>query len=440
MKYYLAIDIGASSGRHIIGYMDNGELKLEEIYRFKNGPVSFNNHLIWDIDYLFDEVKEGIKIAIEKYKDIVSMSIDTWAVDYVLLENDKTIYPVYAYRDDRTDLSVKEVSKIMKYEDMYKITGCQFQKFNTVFQLYRDKMEGRLDKATDFLMIPEYLIYRLTGKKVKEITNASTTGIYDYNKKEYSDVIIDKLGLKKSLFKEVIGSYETVGYFTKEIEDEVKGNILVKLCATHDTGSAVEGIKLKDNSIYISSGTWSLLGVKRDELLISDESFKYNYSNELGPTYVRLQKNIMGLWITQNLKKELNKGFVELADMAEESTYNELFNVNDDRFFSPTNTKDSIIGYFKEKNMELPKNDKDIIRSTYRSLAYSYKEAIDELETITNNKYDYLYIVGGGAQNKFLNKCIMEFIKNKEIIILPIEATSIGNLHVQMESDNEKRS
>ena len=434
MKYYLAIDIGASSGRHIIGYMDNGELKLEEIYRFKNGPVSFNNHLIWDIDYLFDEVKEGIKIALEKYKDIVSMSIDTWGVDYVLLENDKTIYPVYTYRDDRTDESVKEVSKIMKYEDMYKITGCQFQKFNTVFQLYRDKMDGRLDKATDFLMIPEYLIYRLTGKKVKEITNASTTGIYDYNKKEYSDVIIDKLGLKKSLFKEVIGSYETVGYFTKEIEDEVKGNILVKLCATHDTGSAVEGIKLKDNSIYISSGTWSLLGAKRDELLISDESFKYNYSNELGPTYVRLQKNIMGLWITQNLKKELNKGFVELANMAEESTYNELFNVNDDRFFSPTNTKDSIIGYFKEKNMELPKNDNDIIRSTYRSLAYSYKEAIDELETITNNKYDYLYIVGGGAQNKFLNKCIMEFIKNKEIIILPIEATSIGNLHVQMES------
>ena len=430
----VSIDIGASSGRHIIGYMDNGELKLEEIYRFKNGPVSFNNHLIWDIDYLFDEVKEGIKIALEKYKDIVSMSIDTWGVDYVLLENDKTIYPVYTYRDDRTDESVKEVSKIMKYEDMYKITGCQFQKFNTVFQLYRDKMDGRLDKATDFLMIPEYLIYRLTGKKVKEITNASTTGIYDYNKKEYSDVIIDKLGLKKSLFKEVIGSYETVGYFTKEIEDEVKGNILVKLCATHDTGSAVEGIKLKDNSIYISSGTWSLLGAKRDELLISDESFKYNYSNELGPTYVRLQKNIMGLWITQNLKKELNKGFVELANMAEESTYNELFNVNDDRFFSPTNTKDSIIGYFKEKNMELPKNDNDIIRSTYRSLAYSYKEAIDELETITNNKYDYLYIVGGGAQNKFLNKCIMEFIKNKEIIILPIEATSIGNLHVQMES------
>ena len=435
MKYYLAIDIGASSGRHIIGYLDNDELKLEEIYRFKNGPKEMDGHLVWDIDYLFNEVKTGIKEALKKYPKIESMSIDTWGCDYVLLNSDETIYPVYAYRDSRTEDAVNEASKLMKYEEMYRITGCQFQVFNTVFQLFSDKIKGRLDKATDFLMIPEYLMYKLTGIKMHEITKASTTGLFDYKKKEYSKEIISKLGLKESLFKKVYGSYEKVGYFTKEIESEVGGNILVRLCATHDTGSAVEGIRLKDNSIYISSGTWSLLGTKRNELLVSDKGYKYNYSNELGPNYVRFQKNIMGLWITQNLKKEFNKDFIELAKMASNSSYNEIYDVNDDRFFSPNDTKDSIIGYFKDNNMPLPENDNDIIRTTYRSLAYSYKKAIEELEEITNNKYDNLYIVGGGAQNKFLNNSINEFIKDKEIIILPIEATSIGNINVQMEAN-----
>ena len=435
MKYYLAIDIGASSGRHIIGYLDNDELKLEEIYRFKNGPKEMDGHLVWDIDYLFNEVKTGIKEALKKYSKIESMSIDTWGCDYVLLNSDETIYPVYAYRDSRTEDAVNKASNLMKYEEMYKITGCQFQVFNTVFQLFSDKIKGRLDKATDFLMIPEYLMYKLTGIKMHEITNASTTGLFDYKKKEYSKEIISKLGLKESLFKKVYGSYEKVGYFTKEIESEVGGNILVRLCATHDTGSAVEGIRLKDNSIYISSGTWSLLGTKRNELLVSDKGYKYNYSNELGPNYVRFQKNIMGLWITQNLKKEFNKDFIELAKMASNSSYNEIYDVNDDRFFSPNDTKDSIIGYFKDNNMPLPENDNDIIRTTYRSLAYSYKKAIEELEEITNNKYDNLYIVGGGAQNKFLNNSINEFIKDKEIIILPIEATSIGNINVQMEAN-----
>ena len=298
MKYYLAIDIGASSGRHIIGYKDeNSNIKMEEIYRFKNGVVKQNNHLIWDIDYLFKEIKEGIKIAINKYQNIESLSIDTWGVDYVLLQNDKIIYPCYAYRDGRTKSRINEVHNIIPFEKLYELTGSQFQEFNTIYQLYDDKMNHRLDNVTDFLMIPEYFIYRLTGKKVKEYTNASTTGMMDEKNNIYSNEILEKLGFERKLFKELNKPGTIVGDFNNDIQKEVGGNIKVVLCATHDTASAVEGIDMKENSPYISSGTWSLLGLKLKKCITSLEAQKANYSNEYGPNYIRFQKNIMGLWL-----------------------------------------------------------------------------------------------------------------------------------------------
>ena len=431
MKYYLAIDIGASSGRHIIGFMDGTEIKTIEVYRFSNGVSELDGHLIWDIEHLFKEVKNGIKKALDLYTNIGSMSIDTWGVDYVLLDGEEEILPVYAYRDSRTKKVIDEVHSLIPFSRLYEITGSQFQEFNTIYQLYEDKLTCRLDTATDFLFIPEYLMYKLTGVKKHEYTNASTSGMMDAATNIYSSEIISSLGLKSELFTTLDKPKTYVGKFTEEVAIEVGGNIDVVLCATHDTASAVEGIPMKKNAPYISSGTWSLLGIKTSHAITNKEAMLANYSNEYGPDYIRFQKNIMGLWIIQCLAKEMNLDFPTMVKMSTESEYLELFDVNSNEFFATNNMKESIINWFINKNIVPPTTDKDIINATYRSLAYSYKVAIDELESITKEKYDDLYIVGGGAKNKYLNELTKEFTK-KNVIALPIEATAIGNLLIQM--------
>lgn len=433
MKYYLAIDIGASSGRHIIGYMEDGELKTKEIYRFLNGVKEYSGHLIWDIESILKNVKEGIKKSLEQYPIIESMSIDTWGVDYVLMNGSEEILPCYAYRDNRTKAIISKVHSIIPFERLYEITGSQFQEFNTIYQLYSDIFLGRLDKATSFLHIPEYLMYKLTNKMAHEYTNASTTGMLDKDTHTYSKEIIEKLDFNPNLFSKLEKPGCVLGSFTKELQKEVGGNIKVVLSPTHDTASAVEGIQMKGNSPYISSGTWSLLGIKTNSVINSKEARLANYSNEYGPNYIRFQKNIMGLWIIQNLAKEMNLDFSKMVDMARTSNYQEIYDVNDEVFLSSFDMKDEIINWFKRKNITPPISDSDTINTTYRSLAYSYKIAIDELESITNEKYDSIYIVGGGAKNKYLNELTEEFTKHK-VIALPIEVTSIGNILSQMEA------
>jgi len=433
MKYYLGIDIGASSGRGIIGYDENGSLKTVEIFRFINNVKEVNGSLVWDIDSLFNNVKETIKVALKEYKTIESLSIDTWGVDYVLLDkDDKEIYPCYAYRDKRTKDIISEVHKIIPFNELYKITGTQFQEFNTIYQLYKDKIDGRLDNAKDFLQIPCYLMYKLTGIKTHEYTNLSTTGLLDGDTLTYSHEIIERLGFNKELFNRIDKPGFILGGLKEDIQKEVNGNIIVKLSETHDTGSAVRGIPIKGINPYISSGTWSLLGIKTNKTIRTDESLKANYSNEYGKDYIRFQKNIMGLWIAQCLNKELGFSHLDMANLSRESNYDELFDVNDNRFLSPNNMKDEIINYYKELGVKEPTSNNDLFRTVYRSLAYSYKVALDELETITGYKFDKVYIVGGGANNEFLNEQT-EIITKRKVIALKIEATSIGNIISQME-------
>lgn len=433
MKYYLAIDIGASSGRHIIGYKENGNLQTVEVYRFKNDVKIVDNHLTWDIEYLFQEVKNGIKKALEQYPNIESMSIDTWGVDYVLFDGDKEILPCYAYRDSRTKEVIPQVHEIIPFEKLYDITGSQFQEFNTIYQLYDDKLKGRLDKATMFLHIPEYFMYKLTGVAKKEYTNASTTGMLDGKTNFYSKEIIDKLGLKESLFTDLAKPKELVGYFKEEIAKEVNGNIKVVLCPTHDTASAVEGIVMdKGNGPYISSGTWSLVGIKVDKVITSKKAMEANYSNEYGPNYIRFQKNIIGLWIAQRIAKQIDMRFAEMVELAKTSKYIELFNANDPCFLASLDMMSEIKQWFIRNNITPPESNADYINTTFRSLAYSYKMAMEELESITNTKYDKIYIVGGGAKNQYLNELTKEYT-GLDVIALPIEATAIGNLLTQME-------
>ena len=427
MKYYLAIDIGASSGRHIVGIYKDGKLETDEVYRFQNGVHEENGHLVWDVEYLFNEVKKGIKEVLKIYPNIESMAIDTWGVDYVLMRKDKEVLPVYAYRDTRTKDIIDEVHDIIPFADLYSITGCQFQEFNTIYQLYKDKKDGRLDGVTDFLHIPEYLMYKLSGVKVKEYTNASTTGMMDLSTNNYSQEIIEKLGFDKSLFKPLFKQGYIIGEFKKEIQKEVNGNIKLCLCSTHDTAAAVEGIPMKSDSPYISSGTWSLFGIKHEKGINSRVAMRANYSNEYGPNYIRVQKNIMGMWINNNLAKELKVTAIDLEKMAATSKYNEIFDVNADCFLSSLSMKKTITQWYIRHQKKAPKTNADFARAVVISLAYSYKKAIEELEKITKKTYEEIYIVGGGAKNKLLNKLTEEYTQ-KRIIALPIEATAIGNL------------
>ena len=422
-QYFLAIDIGASSGRHIVGWKEDGELKTEEVYRFPNGVAERDGHLTWDIDALLGHVKAGTAIAKEKYPQIESLSIDTWGVDYVLMKGDEEGCPCFAYRDRRTEAVIPQVHERIAFSELYRRTGIQFQPFNTIYQIFADKLAGRLEGVTDFLMIPEYLMYKLCGIKAHEYTNATTGGMVSAGTGEYDPAIIDALDLPRQLFRPlqqpgtVIGEYE---------------GIRVKLCATHDTASAVVGIPMEEDAPYISSGTWSLLGVKTPRPVTNEASRLANWSNEGGVGYNRYQKNIMGMWLVNRLRSELcqDKPWREILTEAEESRFSGIVDANDSAFLAPESMREAFDASLAIK----PQTDGDYFRCAYYSLAQGYALALKELEQNTGRTYEKLFIVGGGAKNEFLNR-LTEEATGKQVIALPIEATAIGNLKIQMEAD-----
>ena len=426
LKYYLAIDIGESSCRHIVGWREGDEIKTKEVYRFPNGVTHQDGHLVWDIECLYYSVLAGIRVAFKEFSKIESLSIDTWGVDYVLLRGNEEILPVYAYRDSRTEAVIPRVHEIIPFSELYSRVGCQFQPFNSIYQLYDDKIKGRLDEATDMLMIPEYLMWKLCGVKSREYTNATTTGIVNG---EFDMEIVRLLGYPEQIFPKLSQPKTVLGDLLPEIQAKVGGNTRVVLCATHDTGSAVEGIPMEENSPYISSGTWSLLGVKTANPITNLESEKANYSNEGGVGYNRYQKNIMGMWIVNELQRELcpDTPFSEIVKMAEESRCEAILDANSPELLAPESMKRAF-----DKLTEGLESTADYFRCAYLSLALSYKQAINELESNTGAKYDKLYIVGGGAKNTFLNR-LTEEATGKRVIALPIEATALGNLKIQME-------
>ena len=422
-KYYLAIDIGASSGRHIVGWTEGGELKTEEVYRFPNGVTDQAGHLTWDVDALAAHVKAGIGKAGERFGRIESLSIDTWGVDYVLLRRDGEVRPCYAYRDSRTEAVIPKAHKRMDFSTLYRHTGTQFQPFNTIYQLYADLLAGRLDGVTDFLMIPEYLLWKLCGVKAHEYTNATTTGMVSAATGEYDPDVIRALGLPGHLFRPLQQPGTALGEYA---------GIRVVLCATHDTGSAVEGIPMEGNQPYISSGTWSLLGVKTPKPITGKASQAANWSNEGGVGYNRYQKNIMGMWLINRLREELcpEKPFSEIMAEAEASTFAGIVDANAEGFLAPAGMK---AAFDEALGRQLPTAG-DYFRCACRSLAFAYRDAVRELEQNTGRNYDRLYIVGGGAKNTFLNE-LTEWTTGKQVVTLPIEATALGNLKVQMEAD-----
>lgn len=429
-KYYLAIDIGASSGRHIVGWKEGDQIQTDEVYRFPNGVKEVNGHLVWDIESLAEHVIKGVKAAFERYPQIQSLAVDTWAVDYVLMSGDEEILPCYAYRDRRTERAIERVHEAVPFRELYARTGIQFQPFNTVYQLYDDKLSDILDGATDFLMIPEYVNYVLTGRKLHEYTNATTTGLVNARTGEYDGEIIARLGLPERLFGKLYPAGTCVGELKPEIARAVGGQTEVVLCASHDTASAVEGIPMEGNSPYISSGTWSLLGLKVPSAITDNNSRTANYSNEGGVGYYRYQKNVMGMWVVNRLRGELcpEKSFPQIEAEARRSAYRGCVDVNDGRFLAPDSMKEAFDSCLSDK----PQTVGDYFRCAFFSFAVTYRTALDELKRNSGKDFDTLYIVGGGAKNKLLNELTEEVCKIK-VKAIPIEATALGNLKIQME-------
>ena len=436
MNYYLAIDIGASSGRHILGHIENDRLCLEEIYRFDNNIKNENGTLVWDIESLFSEVKAGIKKCAEIGKFPKTIAIDTWGVDYVLLdESKKEILPAVSYRDGRTEKSSNAVNAIISQVELYSRTGIQKQNFNTIYQLYADKQSGKLQKAKHFLMMPEYLSFKLTGQIRNEYTNATTTNLVNAESKQWDKYILDKLNLPEGIFLPLSVPDTVVGSFTKEVKNEVGFDSTVILCPSHDTASAVAACPIDGESVYISSGTWSLIGTENTKPVLTEKAHEANFTNEGGVEYrFRFLKNIMGMWLLQNIRRSINKELTydEMMNLAMKSTFTEKIDPNAPEFVAPENMLESVRIYLGKPDLPLP----DVLSSIYHSLADSYRKAVDEIESISGKEIKAIHIVGGGSKDKYLNRLTAEYT-GKKVYTGLIEATATGNIISQIMSDKK---
>lgn len=434
MNYYLAIDIGASSGRHILGYIDNGRLKLEEIHRFENYITNQNSTLVWDIEHLVNEVKKGIAKCKEIGKIPCTVAIDTWGVDYVLLDEDKQeIMPVVSYRDSRTNAVVDEVESLVSPARLYAKTGIQKQNFNTIYQLYADKKNGKLLKAKYFLMMPEYLSFKLTGVCKNEYTNATTTGLVNAKTKTWDNDILSALDLPSELFGALNTPSSLVGDLSADIQKAVGFNCAVLFAPSHDTASAVCACPMQDDDLYISSGTWSLIGTEITQPILSDNARKLNFSNEGGIDYrFRFLKNYMGMWLFQNIRRNLNKSMTydEMMTLAMNCGEYKYFDVNDSTLVAPDNMIDAIGKLICSDDLGL------ILNSAYHSLAKSYSEAVSEIEAVTGKRFNAIHIVGGGCQDKYLNILTRDYT-GKSVTAGPIEATATGNIVSQIMHDKK---
>jgi len=438
IKCSLAVDIGASGGRLIAGYLNDERLQLVEVHRFENKMMHKDNHLCWNLEALFAEIKKGIHLCSKKELKPESIGIDTWAVDFVLLdENEQLLTDAVAYRDPRTDGIMEEVFKEISKERLYLETGIQFQRFNTIYQLYAMKKNNPkvLEKAKSFLMIPDYFNYLLSGKKANEYTNASTTQLVNAFTKKWDKELLDQLGINKQIFRQILPPKTYLGNLKEELIEEFGFDMKVLLPATHDTGSAVISVPESEDTIYISSGTWSLIGVENKFPINVTKALDYNFTNEGGIDYrYRFLKNIMGLWMIQEVKRNYNDqySFAELTDLAHrENNFDAKVNVNEDRFLKPENMIKEIQKYCEETSQSIPNTPGKIAKCVFDSLAISYQHAIDEIEEIYEKRFDKVNIIGGGSQNEVLNQLIADKT-NKEVFAGPAEATATGNIVSQL--------
>ncbi|MFG6365707.1 rhamnulokinase family protein, partial [Schaedlerella sp.] len=406
-----------------------------------NGIDNVNRTLCWDVERLFTEIKNGLKKCRELGRIPSFMGIDTWAVDYVLLDKENQILGDTAgYRDSRTNGMDDKVYETISLSALYARTGIQKQIFNTIYQLMAVKEfhPEYLEQAESILMIPDYFDFLLTGVKKMEYTNATSTQLVDPRTNDWDYELIDMLGYHSKMFQPVSMPGTVVGNFTKEIQDEVGFDCTVVLPATHDTGSAVLAVPTNDdNAIYISSGTWSLMGIERKEADCSMASMQANFTNEGGYDHrFRFLKNIMGLWMIQSVKKEFEEdlSFGEICERASKEKIDSIVDCNDNCFFAPESMIKAVQDFCANTNQQVPRTVGEISAVVYNSLAYCYGETVKEIEDITGNTYDTIYVVGGGANAGYLNELTAKYT-GKKVSAGPTEATAIGNIAVQMLQD-----
>ena len=440
-RKFIGFDLGAESGRCVVGVFKDQNLELHEVYRFTTHNIQYQNGFYWDILAIFQELVEGLRRAKKKFSSqFDGIGIDTWGVDYVLIDSDERIlgYP-YHYRDSRTDTIMEEAFKIVSKENIYSNTGIQFAQFNTLFQLLAEKKNrlNLLNCSDRMLLMPDFLNFLLTGEKKAEYTIASTSNLLDPHTKNWQWNLIDALNLPRNIFPEIVQPGTFLAPLLDSISDKVglDKNIPVYASAGHDTASAVVSIPSKGSDwAFLSSGTWSLMGVELEKPILTSEAMNYNFTNEGGVgNTIRFLKNIIGLWPIQECKRfwaEEGTEFTyqQLSDLAQltENT-NAWIDLDDPRFLKTGNMPNKVVNYLKETNQTVKNEIGFIIRVILESLAYSYKSTIDQIEKVTGKKIVVLNAVGGGIQNELLMQLTADAI-GRPIIAGPIEGAIIGNI------------
>lgn len=441
-KKVLAFDFGASSGRAIIGDFSDGKISLKEVHRFPNDPVEIRGTLYWDALRLFHEIKQGILKAHHE-GGFDSIGIDTWGVDFGLLDKDGRLLenPVH-YRDTRTDNIPDEVFKIVPKEEIYKRTGNQIMSINTIFQLYylAKYRPEILERADKLLLIPDLFAYFLTGEKTVEYTHASTTQLLNFRTKDWDFELIEKLGIPKHIFPKIVKPGEKKGMVSDEICKELGiKSVPVYAIGSHDTASAVLAVPTqKEDFIYVSCGTWSLFGTETDIPYINEKSIKYNLTNEGGfGGKIRFLKNIMGLWLIQEARRQwIREGQdVSYADLEKDAVAEKGFvsfiDPDYDTFAKPGNMPEFVRDYCKMTNQPVPENRGQVMRTIYESLALKYRKAFNDIIDVTGKSYDVIHIVGGGTKDRLLCQMAADAC-NTTVVAGPIEATALGNVAAQL--------
>lgn len=443
--YNLAFDFGASSGRMILSKYQDGKICLEELHRFSNDPVRVGKNFYWDTFRLYHELKQGLKKAAAKKLPIQSLAIDTWGVDYGYLDKEGNLIgnPIH-YRDERTVGSIEEVAEMVPLKDIYASTGIQFINFNTLFQIHTDKKmrPDVYEKADRLLFMPDLFGYFLTGKKYNEYSIASTGELLDAKTRNWNFDLIKKAGIRTDLFGELVEPGTVIGELLPEVSEET-GLYGVKVIAvgSHDTASAVAGAPLEDmDAIFLSCGTWSLMGMELDAPILSDESFKYSYANEGGVEgTIRYLKNINGLWIMQNLRRnwcefEGDVSFPDIIKASREAKRQDFcIDPNDPRFNAPYNMMKEVIGYCEDHGQGTPEGLGEIAMAIYNGLTQEYGKVVRELEHLTGKTVPCINMVGGGIQDKLLCELTAKNT-GKKVVAGPIEGSVLGNITMQLKA------
>jgi len=439
---YLAIDIGAESGRTMLGTLDGGKLTLAETHRFPNGPVCLPDGIHWDVLRLWSEIKAGIAATVNGGARLSGLGLDTWGVDFALLDRDGALLGnPFHYRDARTDGMLEEAFRRMPKEELFANTGIQFMQLNTLYQLLAMVCAKSpiLDIAQTFVTIPDLLIYWLSGEITNEFTNATTTQCFDPIKRDWSRPVLDAMGIPTHLFGPVTAPGTQIGTLLPDIAEETgAGDVKVVLPACHDTGSAVVAVPAQNEDFaWLSSGTWSIMGAEVREPSVDPMALEYNFTNEGGvfDTW-RLSKNIMGLWIVQECRREWGRqgqehSYDEMTRLAAESeAFLAVINPDNDAFFHPGDMPERIRHYCQKTSQRVPHTKGEVLRVALESLALKYRWVLERTEELSGKRLDPIHIIGGGTKNRLLNQFTAN-ATNRTIVTGPVEATAIGNLLMQ---------